>query len=78
MDKQKTVWADCWSRIQEYLAELARYHADKTNMLARQLSRKAVQSILELLSPEMELSAVARACVLSSGDKRVINLLQIK
>jgi hypothetical protein len=34
------------------------------------------QHIREMLRPEMELSAVARACVLNSGDKRVIKLLQ--
>lgn len=76
MDKRKTVWADCWSRIQEYLQELARYHTDKTNMLAKQLSKSAAQHIREMLRPEKELSAVARACVLSSGDPRVTKLLQ--
>jgi hypothetical protein len=76
MDKRKSVWAECWSRIQEYLQELATYHADKTNVIARDRYKQALKRVRELMSEEQELSAVARACVLSSGDPRVTSLLQ--
>jgi len=76
MDKRKTMWAECWSRIQEYLKELATYHADKTNVIARDRYKQALVSVRKMMREEQELSAVARACVLSSGDRRVLGLLQ--
>jgi len=76
MDKRKTVWAECWHRIQEYLDELRRYHADKTNVLAKDRYRQAAKHVRELMREEQELSAVARACVLSTGDPRLHGLLQ--
>jgi uncharacterized protein (TIGR02646 family) len=76
MDKRKTVWGECWNRIEEYLKELKIYHADKTNMIARDRYKQALKSVRELMREDQELSAVARACVLSTGDPRVTNLLQ--
>jgi hypothetical protein len=76
MDKRKVVWAECWNRVQEYLKELATYHADKTNVIARDRSKQALKRVRELMHEERELSAVARACVLSSGDPRVTGILQ--
>jgi precorrin-3B methylase len=76
MDKRKSVWADCWNCVQEYLKELATYHADKTNVVARDRYKQALKRIRELMHEERELSAVARACVLSSGDPRVTGILQ--
>ncbi|WP_437826366.1 hypothetical protein [Sorangium sp. So ce1153] len=76
MGKRKTVWAECWNRIQEYLKDLAIYHADKTNGIARDRYKRALKRVRELMRDEQELSAVARACVLSSGDPRVTSLLQ--
>jgi uncharacterized protein (TIGR02646 family) len=76
MDKRKTVWGECWNRIEEYLKELQFYHADKTNMVARDRYKQALRHVRELMRDDQELSAVARACVLSTGDSRVTNLLQ--
>lgn len=76
MDKRKTVWAECWDRIQEYLKELARYHDDKTNGIAKDRYKQAAKRVRELMHEEKELSAVARACILSAGGPRVAGLLQ--
>ena len=62
--------------VQEYLKELATYHADKTNVIARDRSKKALKCVRELMREDRELSAVARACILSSGDPRVTGILQ--
>jgi len=53
------------------LKEPATYHADKTNVIARDRSKQAPKRVRELLREEHELSAVARACLLSAGDPRV-------
>jgi hypothetical protein len=76
MDKRKAVWAECWNCVQEYLKELATYHADETNVIAWDRSKQAVKRIRQLIREEQELSAVARACLLSSGDKRLTRILQ--
>ena len=76
MDMRKAVWAECWNCIQEYLKELATYHADETNVIASDESKQAVKRIRELMREDRELSAVARACILSSGDRRVTGILQ--
>jgi hypothetical protein len=76
MDKRKAVWAECWTRVQEYLKELATYQADKTNVIARDRSKQALKRLRELMREDRELSAVARACALSSGDPRVTGILQ--
>lgn len=76
MDKRKAIWAECWNRIQEYLKELAIYYADKTNMVAKDRYKQAAKRVRELMREEQELSAVARACVLSTGDPRLQGLLQ--
>ncbi len=76
MDKRKVVWAECWNHIQEYVRELATYHADKTNMIAKQQFKQAAKQVRKMIREEQELSAVARACVLGSGDPRVEALLQ--
>lgn len=76
MDKRKVVWADCWDRIQEYLKDLAIYRMDKTNVIAKHSFKQAAKHIRELMQDDKELSAVARACVLSTGDPRLASLLQ--
>lgn len=76
MDKRRTVWAECWNRIEEYLAELKTYHRDNTNMIARDRYKQALRHVRDLMLEDRELSAVARACVLSTGDPRVTQLLQ--
>lgn len=76
MDKRKAVWGECWRRVQDYLVELGRYYADKTNMVAKEGYKQAAKRLLELMREEQELSAVARACLLSTGDPRLQGLLQ--
>ena len=76
MDKRKVVWTECWDRIQEYRQELATYHADKTNAIAKHQYKQAARQVRQMMREEKELSAVARACVLSTGDRRVMALLQ--
>ena len=76
MDKRKVVWAECWTCIQEYLKELATYHADKTNGITRDRSKQAIKRVRELMREDRELSAVARVCILSSGDPRLTGILQ--
>lgn len=76
MDKRKTVWAECWERIQEYLHELTLYHKDRSNGIAKDRYKQAARHLRELMHEEKELSAVVRACILSSGDPRLAGLLQ--
>ena len=76
MDKRKTVWAECWDRIQEYLKELTLYHADQDNVIAKDRYKQSARQVRELMREDKELSSVARACVLSTGDARVMGLLQ--
>jgi len=75
-DKRKTVWAECWARILEYLRELHLYHADKQNPVARASYKQAASSLRSMIREESELSSVARACIYASGDQRVISVLQ--
>ena len=76
MDKRKTVWAECWDRIRHYRGELECYNADPSNQIAREGLKQAAKRIREMMHEERELSSVARACVISSGDPRVLRLLQ--
>jgi uncharacterized protein (TIGR02646 family) len=77
MDKRKTIWAECWSRIQAYLVELQLYdESGGTNLIARTQSKEKANAIREMIREEQELSAVARACIISSGDPRVVGLLR--
>lgn len=76
VDKRKTVWNECWDRIVRYRDELNRYHADQTNVIARRESKNLMEQIRDMLNPDKEFSAVARACVLSSGDARLNAILQ--
>lgn len=76
-DKRRTIWNECWNRIKEYLEELTAYRASNgTNMIARNQVKEAARAIREMMREDKELSAVARACVLSAGDPRIIRLLQ--
>lgn len=76
MDKRKAVWSECWNRIQEYRNELALFHSDQTNAIARDRYKQAARNIRNLMREENELSAVARACVINTGDPRLLGLLQ--
>jgi hypothetical protein len=76
MDKRKTVWADCWAAIQEYLRDLGLCKSDPTNEIAREGVKLAANRVRDLIQSDRELSAVARACVESAGDPRVSALLR--
>lgn len=76
MKKRQVVWNECWQHIQSYLEELGKYHKDKNNVIARASFKKEAGNIRKLLKADKELSAVARACILSTGDARVTGLLQ--
>ena len=75
-DKRKVIWNECWGRLQTYIHELALYERDQTNPIARDKFKQAAKEVRQLMRADQELSAVARACVLSSGDDRVKGLLQ--
>jgi uncharacterized protein (TIGR02646 family) len=75
-DKRKSIWSDCWTQITEYLNELQLYHADKSNLIAKAGYKQAAGRLRDMIKEERELSSVARACILFSGDKRVISVLQ--
>lgn len=75
-EKRKVVWAECWRRIQEYFDELGSYNDDTTNMIAREGYKKAARRLREMIREDQEMSAVARACVIGSGDPRLVGILQ--
>lgn len=73
---RRTVWADCWARIETYLDELSKYHADQQNAYAKAGFKQAMRDIRSMLEPDQQFSAVARACILAFPDKRVAGVLQ--
>lgn len=74
--KRKIVWSNCWTHIQQYRQELQRLNDDATNSIARNQVKEKAKTIRDMLEADKEFSAVARACVLSSRDPRVVRLLQ--
>ncbi|MEZ0209244.1 MAG: hypothetical protein ACAH17_03665, partial [Candidatus Paceibacterota bacterium] len=60
---------------QSYKDELQRLK-DNDDPIARTQAKEAAKFIREMMRPEKEFSSVARACVLSTGDSRLIGLLQ--
>ena len=76
MDKRKTVWAECWNRVKEYRRELGLWQKNPTNTIARDRLKQASRSVRAMIREEQELSAVARACVESAGDARLVGLLR--
>jgi uncharacterized protein (TIGR02646 family) len=75
-DQRKVVWKECWTRIEEYRRELSTYHADKNNGIARDRFKQAAKEVRKMIGAEKQFSAVAKACVLNTGDRRVVRLLQ--
>jgi uncharacterized protein (TIGR02646 family) len=75
MDKRRLLWAECWRRIRSYLEELALVDADPNNPVAHTQVRNAASDIRKMLTPSAELSAIARACIVGTGDPRVTALL---
>jgi hypothetical protein len=76
VNKRKTVWNDCWSAIQEYLKELDLHAKDPTNKIAKQGCSAAIIKLHNLIKTERELSEVAKACIRSSGDPRLLPILE--
>jgi uncharacterized protein (TIGR02646 family) len=76
MDRRKIVWGECVNRIRLYLKDLEIYKADRTNDIARTQYLSHLKAVRDFIKQDRELSAVARACVLSMGDPRLTGLLQ--
>jgi hypothetical protein len=76
MDKRKTVWAECWSRVEEYRHELGLWRQDPTNAVARDRFKQAAKHVRAMIEPDQELSAVARACLESAADPRLAGFLR--
>lgn len=76
MDKRRTVWAECWNRVEEYRRELGLCHKDPSNPVAWDRVKQAAKRVRAMIREEQELSAVARACIESAGDPRVNGLLR--
>jgi uncharacterized protein (TIGR02646 family) len=74
--KRQAVWQECWRVASEYLKELKTYREDSTNLVAREGCKQAAKKMRKMMSAEQEMSAVARACILSCGDKRLLGLIQ--
>jgi hypothetical protein len=71
MNKRKLIWQNCWQNIQAYLDELKKYHKDKNNSIAKDRFREKAKNIRDMLEADQELSSVACACLLSTGDDRL-------
>ncbi len=76
-DRRKMVWSECWTHIEKYRSELETYcKSNGVNMIAFNETKTHARNIRAMMKDDRELSSVARACVLSTGDQRVIQLLQ--
>jgi len=77
MDSRKVVWDACWQQIQQYKRELSRVKtANGINSIAHYGAKERAKAIREMTYADKQFSAVARACILSTGDPRVIRILQ--
>lgn len=77
MEKRKTIWNECWQRIRSYRHELKLLSdSGGQNPIARSQVKESAKAIREMMRPEKELSSVVRACILSTGDPRLMGLLQ--
>lgn len=76
MDKRKAVWSECWYRIEVYRRDIELSQNEPGNVVAKEGAKKAAKRLRDLMREEGEFSAVARACVESSGDRRVMGLLR--
>jgi uncharacterized protein (TIGR02646 family) len=77
LNKRKAVWAECHQRIEAYRTELIHLeNSGGRNQIAFRQVKENAKAIREMMQADRELSAVARACVLSTGDRRVMGLLQ--
>lgn len=75
VSERKKTWSNCWETVKQYLDELNSYK--KTNSpIARQQFKEKARQIRAMLNPDQEFSAVVRACLISTGDDRVVGLLR--
>jgi uncharacterized protein (TIGR02646 family) len=74
VDQRKLVWSECWRLIQQYRSELMTYRQNRSP-IARQQVKSTTLDIRLMLREDKEFSAVARACIMSSGED-VRGLLQ--
>jgi uncharacterized protein (TIGR02646 family) len=70
------VWRNCRNELDKYLADLERVHIDPSNDIARQAVKEAARNIRKLIHEKQAFSAVARACLVSSGDQRALGILR--
>jgi uncharacterized protein (TIGR02646 family) len=76
VEKRRIVWNECWQHIQQYRQEIIKCDVSNGNSsIAKHMLREKAKAIREMIKTNQELSSVARACILSSGDPRVIGLL---
>lgn len=74
--KRRQIWSECWRHIEDYRQELAAYSKDSSKLIARDRAKGAAREIRKMLREDQELSAVARACLLSANDSRLNAFLQ--
>lgn len=76
VDKRKVVWGECWRRVQDFLRERQKWLSDRNNLVAKHAFQTAAENVRVMMRENEELSAVARACVESAGDRRLSALLR--
>ncbi len=76
MNGRKLVWAECWNRLQDYIREVGLYQSDPANVIAKDRLKEAAKSVRQMIRADQEFSAVARACIESTGDPRVAGFLR--
>ena len=74
-EKRKVIWSECFNRIKKYEEELSKWE-DTGSPIARQMSKEHAKAIRKMIQPGQELSSVARACILSTGNSSITRLLQ--
>jgi uncharacterized protein (TIGR02646 family) len=76
VEKRKMVWNECWQLIQDYRREAARCDESNDNIeISRNMLKEKAKAIRKMTEISQELSSVARACVISTGDSRIIGFL---
>ena len=75
VDQRKLIWSECWTLIQQYLSELNEYYANRSP-IARQQFKEKSQQIRFMLQGDKEFSSIARACIVNSGDPRILDILR--
>ncbi|GLZ57784.1 hypothetical protein [Micromonospora sp. NBRC 107095] len=76
--KRQQRWSECWGYICDYQTELTAFQRDPSKVIARDRAKRLAGMIRAMLGEDQELSAVARACLLSANDPRLVGFLQTK